>query len=502
MDTASASTMASPEGPQGKMINDPIHGLIELKKPLLLIVDTPEFQRLRFIKQLGLCHKVYPSAVHTRFEHSIGTAHLAGQLVRHLKEYSKERNITDMDVLCMEIAGLCHDLGHGPFSHAFEAVMKKKGIEWKHELKSVEMLCHLIEKNNLQKDLENCGLQFPKHLILIASLIVGKFREDLTEIIEKKYEDAKESSMEIEKEYKCKMFLFEIVANDLNGIDVDKFDYFARDAYYLGFNTGFDHQRYIQNARVCEFHGDFHICQPKKQWSNLLELFHVRERLHRNAYQHRVTKLIEHKVAEAIKEGYSKLIGDKVNSMESYSTLTDSIYETILHSDDEELYKAKDIMMDIERRNLPKFVGEIPISQGIKYFFPSLYMYPMYVFVSTVILSVELTFIQQYTHTVISSKLETMALKGTIMSSPPPQEASWNYGKKDKNPLDSFGFYTKHATNVAEKFIKMNSTSLPQTFEEHVVYIYSTGDMEEAKRIFDAVAQEVRSCNVLLFFDI
>ncbi|CAN0417116.1 unnamed protein product [Lampetra fluviatilis] len=451
MDTASASTMASPEGPQGKMINDPIHGLIELKKPLLLIVDTPEFQRLRFIKQLGLCHKVYPSAVHTRFEHSIGTAHLAGQLVRHLKEYSKERNITDMDVLCMEIAGLCHDLGHGPFSHAFEAVMKKKGIEWKHELKSVEMLCHLIEKNNLQKDLENCGLQFPKHLILIASLIVGKFREDLTEIIEKKYEDAKESSMEIEKEYKCKMFLFEIVANDLNGIDVDKFDYFARDAYYLGFNTGFDHQRYIQNARVCEFHGDFHICQPKKQWSNLLELFHVRERLHRNAYQHRVTKLIEHKVAEAIKEGYSKLIGDKVNSMESYSTLTDSIYETILHSDDEELYKAKDIMMDIERRNLPKFVGEIPISQ-VDTFKKCLKEGPDFVYL----------------------------------------EASWNYGKKDKNPLDSFGFYTKHATNVAEKFIKMNSTSLPQTFEEHVVYIYSTGDMEEAKRIFDAVAQEIK----------
>uniref|UniRef100_S4RUN5 HD/PDEase domain-containing protein n=1 Tax=Petromyzon marinus TaxID=7757 RepID=S4RUN5_PETMA len=338
-----------------KMINDPIHGLIELKKPLLLIVDTPEFQRLRFIKQLGLCHKVYPSAVHTRFEHCIGTSHLAGQLVRHLKECSKEHNITDMDVLCVEIAGLCHDLGHGPFSHAFETVMKKKGIEWKHELKSVEMLCHLIEKNSLQKDLENCGLQFPHHLILIASLIVAGPLSSATCKIYFWYK--------IEKEYKCKMFLFEIVANDLNCIDVDKFDYFARDAYYLGFNTGFEHQRYIQNARVCEFHGDFHICQPKKQWSNLLELFHVRERLHRNAYQHRVTKLIEHKVAEAIKEGYSKLIGDKVNSMESYSTLTDSIYETILHSDDEELCKAKDIIMGIERRNLPKFVGEITISQ-------------------------------------------------------------------------------------------------------------------------------------------
>uniref|UniRef100_S4RUN8 HD domain-containing protein n=1 Tax=Petromyzon marinus TaxID=7757 RepID=S4RUN8_PETMA len=187
-----------------KMINDPIHGLIELKKPLLLIVDTPEFQRLRFIKQLGLCHKVYPSAVHTRFEHCIGTSHLAGQLVRHLKECSKEHNITDMDVLCVEIAGLCHDLGHGPFSHAFETVMKKKGIEWKHELKSVEMLCHLIEKNSLQKDLEN--------LKTITFLLLSK--TTLTEIIE--------------KEYKCKMFLFEIVANDLNCIDVDKFDYFAR----------------------------------------------------------------------------------------------------------------------------------------------------------------------------------------------------------------------------------------------------------------------------------
>ncbi|XP_075912373.1 deoxynucleoside triphosphate triphosphohydrolase SAMHD1-like [Petromyzon marinus] len=158
---------------------------------------------------------------------------------------------------------------------------------------------------------------------------------------------------------------------------------------------------------------------------------------------------IPNRVAEAIKEGYSKLIGDKVNSMESYSTLTDSIYETILHSDDEELCKAKDIIMGIERRNLPKFVGEITISQ-VDAFKKRLKEGPDFVYL----------------------------------------EASWNYGKKDKNPLDYFGFYTKHATNVAKNFIKMNSTSLPQTFEEHVVYIYSTGDMEEAKRIFDAVAQE------------
>ena len=68
---------------------------------------------------------MYPSAVHTRFEHSIGTAYLARIFVDHIKKTQPELNISLKDIICVQMAGLCHDIGHGPFSHLFEEVIKR-----------------------------------------------------------------------------------------------------------------------------------------------------------------------------------------------------------------------------------------------------------------------------------------------------------------------------------------------------------------------------------------
>ncbi|PIK41994.1 putative deoxynucleoside triphosphate triphosphohydrolase SAMHD1-like, partial [Apostichopus japonicus] len=92
------------------VFNDSVHGHIEIHPLLVSIIDTPEFQRLRFIKQMGMCYFVYPGASHNRFEHSLGVSYLAGELARSLQSKQKNLKITKEDILCVEIAGLCHDL--------------------------------------------------------------------------------------------------------------------------------------------------------------------------------------------------------------------------------------------------------------------------------------------------------------------------------------------------------------------------------------------------------
>jgi HD superfamily phosphohydrolase len=102
-----------------KYVHDPIHGFMCLPKILFRIIDTPQFQRLRDIKQLGSLYFVFPAAVHTRFEHSLGTAYLAKKWLSYLLNNSPaiKAKCSPRDVLLVQIAGLCHDLGHGPFRY-------------------------------------------------------------------------------------------------------------------------------------------------------------------------------------------------------------------------------------------------------------------------------------------------------------------------------------------------------------------------------------------------
>ena len=110
-----------------KQVQDRVHGQITLDRLLQLVMDTPEFQRLDNIKQLGGCSYIYPSATHTRKEHSIGVAHLAGLMVKHLRTSQPSLGIDNDDELCVKLAGLVHDIGHGPFSHMFEEFVHAAG---------------------------------------------------------------------------------------------------------------------------------------------------------------------------------------------------------------------------------------------------------------------------------------------------------------------------------------------------------------------------------------
>ena len=101
-------------------IYDNIHGYISIDPIAKSIIDTPVFQRLRSIHQTGVLYLVYPTAVHSRFEHSIGTYYLAKQMITCLANKQPELNITPDIIMMVSIAGLCHDLGHLMFSHLFD----------------------------------------------------------------------------------------------------------------------------------------------------------------------------------------------------------------------------------------------------------------------------------------------------------------------------------------------------------------------------------------------
>ena len=100
-----------------KVVRDAVHGDIELDDLEIELIDTPEFQRLRGIKQLGTAYLVFPSATHTRFEHSIGTAWMARRLIDAVR---RTRMLSRDEEIRIRCAALLHDVTHIPFGHTLE----------------------------------------------------------------------------------------------------------------------------------------------------------------------------------------------------------------------------------------------------------------------------------------------------------------------------------------------------------------------------------------------
>ena len=159
-----------------RRMRDPVHNLIEFKGNQLgciiwAIIESPIFQRLREIKQLGVSEFVYPGATHSRFQHSLGVYHNAGMILDILRELpDHEFNEERAEVVL--VAALLHDIGHGPFSHAFEGFCREaelKGAE--HETISEEIILDSEITELLNKYREG----FAKE---VADMVAGKHRED------------------------------------------------------------------------------------------------------------------------------------------------------------------------------------------------------------------------------------------------------------------------------------------------------------------------------------
>jgi len=316
-----------------KTYNDPIHGHIEIPFHCNQFIDTPQFQRLRDVKQLGLTYYVYMGATHNRFEHSIGVCYLAGKMLKHLHDRQPELKISSNDLKIIQLAGLCHDLGHGPFSHAFEHWLANIGISFQHENMSVKMLNYLIDDNAI--DIPSEDIHFVEDLILGNAL--------------QKYHD--------------KLFMFDIVANKRNSVDVDKFDYLARDCYMSGIKSSYDFSRLLKFCRVI----DDEVCFDAKEVYNVYEMFHTRYSLFKTVYAHRVGRALEYMVGDALEFANPVFkITEKINDPKKFLHLTDSILHLIEASESEELAPSKAIIHRIRKRHLYKFVDEFLVPPKVR----------------------------------------------------------------------------------------------------------------------------------------
>lgn len=354
-------------GEHGKTIYDRVHDQVRLPPALVAVLDTPEFQRLRQLHQLGATSYLFPSATHTRFEHSIGVAHLAMMMLRRLVANHREvpsthgpqlDDVTPEDVLCIGLAGLCHDLGHGPMSHMFETFIqqarKRRGVTapWHHEDASEQLFDHLLQSNSI--DMSVFGLS-AEDLTFVKRLISGlRPRDPWPEDIGRP---------------ESKRYLFDIVANKRNGIDVDKLDYFLRDSLScFGRLPDVHVDRIISCARVVVTDGQAQVCFEQKVALTLSDLFHLRAKLHKFVYQHRTTKVVEQMILNALllaEEGGFKiaangrdfLLSETVDDMAAYALTGDWILQAIIATSSPALQPARDELMNIHTRNLYDLVG-------------------------------------------------------------------------------------------------------------------------------------------------
>ncbi|MEA2071754.1 MAG: HD domain-containing protein, partial [Asgard group archaeon] len=246
---------------KNRFIKDPVHGYIFINSLEKELIDNKYFQRLRRIKQLSGSEYVYPGANHTRFEHSLGVKFLAEKMARSLQN-DEHTDISEHEINLVKTAGLLHDIGHGPFSHTFEALLAKNG---KHH----EDLSTWIIRNSVIKDiLQDNGLK--------VDVVCGLIAEAKT--------------------IKNKHYLNQIISSSC---DTDKMDFIMRDTYHTGAEYGnIDIMRILYTMGVIE--GNLAVNYSALQ---ALEAFLIaRVESFRTIYFHKVSRGSQLMVVKAMEQ--------------------------------------------------------------------------------------------------------------------------------------------------------------------------------------------------------
>jgi uncharacterized protein len=246
-----------------RIYRDPVHNIIPLREDtaeerlMIRLIDTPEFQRLRRIKQLGLGLYTYQGAEHSRFTHSLGALHL---MTRVLTKLSDQFNINAADRVAARAAALLHDVGHGPFSHAMEDVL---GVH--HEQMTTSAMTS--EATGVHQALRSFSAELPEK---VASVIDGTFKPSA---------------------------LAQLVSSQL---DVDRMDYLLRDSLMTGAKYGLYDLEWIINALQIDEDGD-RIYVAARGVHAVEEYLQARYYMFRQVYFHRTLRSAEAVLRSALR---------------------------------------------------------------------------------------------------------------------------------------------------------------------------------------------------------
>jgi HD superfamily phosphohydrolase len=293
-------------------IKDPVHGYVYITEEEKALIDSYPVQRLHRLRQLAGAEYVYPGANHTRFEHSIGVMHLASRVAENP---NISQHIGEDEAEMVRIAGLLHDVGHGPFSHVFEQLLDKE-LNQTHE----DITLWIVENSELKDVLRRTGCR-PE---TVGRLAVGRLHRS------------------------GKAFLDQIISS---AVDVDKQDFIVRDTYHTGAEYGFiDVFRLIHTLDVLE--GDLAV--DLGALSALESLMIARIESFRSIYFHRVGRAAQIMLAIAMEKANDELGLTSFKTTEEYLAMDDYSVWTMLKN----CKKSSGIIRNLERRKLLKCAYE------------------------------------------------------------------------------------------------------------------------------------------------
>lgn len=430
-------------------ITDRIYDHIQLPPLVTRVLDTPVVQRLRSLHQLGSSSYVFPTASHTRFEHSIGVAYMAGRMTSYLRRAQPELGMTEEDVHCCMLAGLLHDVGHGPFSHLFEDVIAKRC--------HIAGFCHEAMSDRLARSVlrgtSRGGEQLvtEDQLTLILGLMHGTAPHSVP------YRD--------------------VVANPRGGVDVDRVDYLTRDCVMCFGRPALDTRvnRLLFTCRLCfdeeqpsspgeasSSGGRWQLGFERKMALSLHELFALRAKLHRSVYQHPVTRAIGHMIGDAFElaaphfkvDGQHTLM-DCVKEDDLFLQLGDWVLPAMECQRDPHLLPAQQLLQRLRRRD----IYHTAFSKTLKA-------------TDTEAEEVALRTINWTEEILAAIPAAVRQSAGITAKSFVVDVISVHYGKGRRNPLEDILFFNPKKPDQRPMRLGTSSGASSQKFEEKTLFVF------------------------------